>query len=654
MLEGGKMAGLSIGGLGSGMDIDGMISKLMAIESRPLYLMQNQQKLEQTKLSAYGQLSSSLDSFKSAVAGLQDTSKLIGVKASVSGSDGLLSASASNSARDGRYTVQVNQLATSHKIASGTFADAGKEVVLAKDDEIKISVGSKTFNIKAESDMTLNDLADKINDAKGGVSANVVNDGTGYRLTLSSTDTGASNKITVAAVGTPTGAGLGKLLYDPATATAPSATQAGETAKAQDAEVVIDGLTIKSASNTLSTAIQGVTLTLTKADKDKPQQITVASDSGGVKSALDGMVKAYNDLMGTIKSLTSFDMTGVKPGEPAKRGPLNGDATVRAIQSQIRAAFSTPVEGAGSFKLMAEIGLSFDKDGMMTLDEEKLGKAVGSKPDDVLALFAATGKLVDGKAGAGVTLLESTSKTQAGQYEVKIEQAPWVLEAASTSATVASAASFSLKVNGVEKTISLKAGDGVAELQAALNDPTTGFGAGKVTAAIVDGKLRLTAQEQSANSRVEVTRVNSGVADLEAFGIKVGISPDKVSGTIGGHPAMGDGISLKGAVGTPIEGLKIQIDGGPLGVIGTLNFNKGMSYTLEDTVQSMLDDKGLISARKDGIDSSIKNYDKQMEAMNARLDATEARLRAQFNAMDSYMSQMSSLNSMLVQSLSRM
>lgn len=649
------MAGLSIGGLGSGMDIDGMITKLMAIESRPLYLLQNQQKLEQTKLSAYGQLSSSLDSFKRAVAELQDTSKLIGVKASVGGSDGLLSVSASNSARDGRYTVVVNQLAASHKIASGSFADADKEVALAAGEEIKISVGSKTFNIKAESDMTLNDLADKVNDAKGGVSANVVNDGTGYRLTLSSTDTGESNKITVAAVGAPTGAGVSKLLYDPATVTAPSATQAGETAKAQDAEVVIDGLKIKSASNTLSTAIQGVTLTLTKADKDKPQQITVASDSGGVKTALDGMVKAYNDLMGTVKSLTSFDMTGVKPGEPAKRGPLNGDATVRAIQSQIRAAFSTPVEGGGSFKLMAEIGLSFDKDGMMTLDEEKLGKAVGSKPDDVLALFAATGKLVDGKAGAGVTLLESTGKTQAGQYEVKIEQAPWVLEATSTSATVASAASFSLKINGVEKTISLKAGDGVAELQAALNDPTTGFGAGKVTATIVDGKLQLTAQEQSANSRVEVTRVDSGSAsDLEAFGIKVGISPDKVSGTIGGYPAVGDGITLKGATGTPTEGLKIQIDGGPLGVIGTLNFNKGMSYSLEGTVQSMLDDKGLISARKDGINSSIKNYDKQMEAMNARLDATEARLRAQFNAMDRYMSQMSSLNSMLIQSLSRM
>ncbi|MCG9064509.1 flagellar filament capping protein FliD [Laribacter hongkongensis] len=649
------MAGLSIGGLGSGMDIDGMITKLMAIESRPLYLLQNQQKLEQTKLSAYGQLSSALDGFKSAVAGLQDTSKLIGVKASVSGSDGLLSASASNSARDGRYTVQVNQLATSHKIASGTFADASKEVVLAKGDEIKISVGSKTFNIKAESDMTLNDLADKINDAKGGVSANVVNDGSGYRLTLSSTDTGESNKITVAAVGTPTGAGVSKLVYVPGSSTtAPSATQAGETAKAQDAEAVIDGLKIKSASNTLSTAIQGVTLTLTKADKDKPQQITVASDSSGVKTALDGMVKAYNDLMGAIKSLTSFDMTGVKPGEAAKRGPLNGDATVRAVQSQIRAAFSTPVEGAGSFKLMAEIGLSFDKDGMMTLDAEKLGKAVGSKPDDVLALFAATGKLVDGKAGAGVTLLESNGKTKAGQYEVKIEQAPWVLAATSTSATVASAASFSLKVNGVEKTISLKAGDGVAELQAALNDPSTGFGAGKVTATIVDGKLQLTAQEQSANSRVEVTGVISGSADLEAFGIKVGISPDKVSGTIGGHPAVGDGITLKGAVGTPTEGLKIQIDGGPLGVIGTLNFNKGMSYSLEDTVQSMLDDKGLISARKDGINSSIKSYDKQMEAMNTRLNATEARLRAQFNAMDSYMSQMSSLNSMLIQSLSRM
>ena len=649
------MAGLTIGGLGSGMDIDGMITKLMAIESRPLYLLQNQQKLEQTKLSAYGQLSSALDNFKSAVAGLQDTSNLIGVKATVGGSDGLLSVSASNSARDGRYTVQVNQLASSHKIASGTFADAGKDVVLAKGDEIRISVGSKTVSIKAESDMTLNDLSGKINDAKGGVSANVVNDGTGYRLTLSSTETGASNKISVAAVGAPTGGGVSKLLYDPATVTAPSDTQAGETAKAQDAEVVIDGLTIKSASNTLSTAIQGVTLTLTKADKDKPQQVTVASDSGGVKTALDGMVKAYNDLMGTIKSLTSFDMTGVKPGDPAKRGPLNGDATVRAIQSQIRAAFSSPVEGAGSFKLMAEIGLSFDKDGMMTLDEAKLGKAVESSPDDVLALFAATGKLAGGKVGAGVTLLESTSKTQAGQYEVKIEQAPWVLAATSTSATVGGAASFSLKVNGVEKTISLKSGDGVAELQAALDDSTAGFGAGKVTAAIVDGKLQLTAQEQSANSRVEVTKVNSGsVSDLEAFGIKVGISPDKVSGTIGGHPAVGDGITLKGAIGTPIEGLKIQIDGGPLGVIGTLNFNKGMSYSLEDTVQSMLDDKGLISARKDGINSSIKSYDKQMEAMNTRLDATEARLRAQFNAMDSYMSQMSSLNSMLIQSLSRM
>ncbi|MCG9032672.1 flagellar filament capping protein FliD [Laribacter hongkongensis] len=650
------MAGLSIGGLGSGMDIDGMITKLMAIESRPLYLLQNQQKLEQTKLSAYGQLSSSLDSFKSAVAGLQDTSKLIGVKASVSGSDGLLSASASNSARDGRYTVQVNQLATSHKIASGTFADAGKEVVLAKGDEIKISVGSKTFNIKAESDMTLNDLADKINDAKGGVSANVVNDGSGYRLTLSSTDTGESNKITVAAVGTPTGAGVSKLVYVPGSSTtAPSATQAGETAKAQDAEVVIDGLKIKSASNILSTAIQGVTLTLTKADKDKPQQITVASDSGGVKTALDGMVKAYNDLMGTIKSLTSFDMTGVKPGEPAKRGPLNGDATVRAIQSQIRAAFSTPVEGAGSFKLMAEIGLSFDKDGMMTLDEEKLGKAVGSKPDDVLALFAATGKLVDGKAGAGVTLLESTGKTQAGQYQVKIEQAPWVLEtsqASSWSSVSVPGASFKLKVNGVEKEITALelTGDKDADL-AALNSKLKAVFADKVTANIVDGKLQFVAAEQSANSRVEITSADPLLSD---FGIKVGVSPDKVSGTIGGHPAVGDGITLKGAVGTPIEGLKIQIDGGPLGVIGTLSFSKGMSYSLEDALQSMLDDKGLISIRKDGINSSIKSYDKQMEAMNTRLDATEARLRAQFNAMDSYMSQMSSLNSMLIQSLSRM
>ncbi len=643
-------------GVGSGLDINGIISQLMTVESRPLSQLKAKESKEQQKLSAYGQVKGALSTFQNAVKALQDNAKFSGTKVSTSDKD-FLSASAGNTAQAGSYSVEIIDLAQSHKIASGTFSNS-KTALTTNGKNLTVEVGTKKLELTFDADLTLEELRDKINKEKAGVTANVVNDGTGYRLTLSATDTGAANTIKVSS--TSSSSDLDKLLYAGGGA-APSASNAGQTQAAQDAQVKIDGLTVTDSSNTLTKAIDGVTLTLTKkTEATKPITVTVTKDTGSAKSLIEGISKSYNDLMKTLDSLTYFKADTAKAGQLADAGILNGDSSIRFIRSQLRASFSTQISGiSGDYSLPASVGVGFDaKTGNMTIDSAKLTKALEADPQAVMKLFTASGKAAD----TGLNLVTANNKTKAGDYEVVLTDAPWVLQGSAAAGGGVGAAAFAgesmvMKVNGVAATIDLGAAfsgtngsttDVVNTLQSALN---TAFGSNVVSVSHNGSKFEFTAAKQNKDSRVEVTSIGSSAATY--FGLSNGsISPAKVAGTIGGIEALGDGITLTGSTGKDTEGLKIEITGGALGSRGTMTVTKGFGFAIDDAIESMVKKGGLLDSRTESINSTIKTLGREQDAFQTRLDDTEKRLRTQFSRLDSSLSQMQQMSTYMQQQLS--
>ena len=648
-------------GIGSGLDINGIISQLMSVESRPLSQIQAKEAKEQQKLSAYGQVRSALSTFQNAVKALQDNSKFSSTKATTSDKDSL-TVSAGAAAQAGKYTVDVINLAQAHKIASAKF-DSRNTALAVSGSTLTIEVGTKKLDLSLTSDLTLEELRDKINKEKAGVTANVINDGTGYRLTLSASETGASNKIKVSASPAP-GAGtpLSKLVYDPATTSLPDDVvgTAGQTQEAKDSEVKIDGLTIKDSSNTLTKAIDGVTLNLVKkTEVGKSVTVDVTKDTGSAKSNIESIAKSYNDLMKTLDSLTYFKADTAKAGQLADAGILNGDSSIRFIRSQLRASFSTQISGiSGDYSLPASVGVGFDaKTGDMTIDSTKLTKALEDDPQAVMKLFTASGKAAD----TGLNLVTANNKTKAGDYEVVLTDAPWVLQGSAAAGGGVGTAAFAgesmvMKVNGVAATIDLGAAfsgtngsttDVVNTLQSALN---TAFGSNVVSVSHNGSKFEFTAAKQNKDSRVEVTSIGSSAATY--FGLSNGsISPAKVAGTIGGIEALGDGITLSGSAGKDTEGLKIEITGGALGSRGTMTVTKGFGFAIDDAIESMVKKGGLLDSRTDSINSTIKTLGREQDAMQNRLDDTEKRLRTQFSRLDSTLSQMQQMSSYMQQQL---
>jgi len=308
----------------------------------------------------------------------------------------------------GQYAVEVQKLAASQALASAAFPPATQafttgHLVLQKGawsgNSFTAAAGSPPVTITIDAtNNTLAGIRDAINAANAGVSAALVNDGTGTRLTLLSKDTGAANafRITttdsngadttgnapVAGGGVP---GLWQLAYDPSAAGGP-VTNLTQTRAAQDAVVVVNGLTITSAANQITGAIDGVTLNLKKDAVGVINTLTLARDTGSVRAAIDAFVKAYNDFNATARQLTSYDPN------TKSAGPLNGDSTVRGARSLLAAALSTALgpTSAGGLQTLSDIGISVQKDGSLQVDSAKF-QAAASDLSKLALFFTAKG-----------------------------------------------------------------------------------------------------------------------------------------------------------------------------------------------------------------------------------------------------------------------
>lgn len=385
---------LSAAGIGSGLDITGMVSQLMTVERMPLAAMAKKEASFQAKLSAFGQIKSSLSSLQTAANALKDTTKFAATKTTV-GPDAGFTASSATGATSGNYSVQVEALATTQRIASNAateFVPADGSVE-AKTLDIRFGkVVDGVFEPGADETKTLSftgktieELRDAINDADLGVSASLVDNGTARQLVITGKETGAAQAFSIG--------GTVGLSFDPA-APAASPTTASVQAS-QDAKLTIDGIAITRPGNTVANAIEGVTLTLTK-ETTAAASLTVADDKSGARSAIDAFVKAYNDTHTLLKNLTSYN------AETRTASALTGDSTARNVQNKLRDLVGGALGGLGDTKQLAQIGITFELDGKLSIDDTKLDAALKDPARGVEAFFAGA----NGVKGLGETVSE--------------------------------------------------------------------------------------------------------------------------------------------------------------------------------------------------------------------------------------------------------
>lgn len=655
---------ISSPGLGSGLDVNSIVTQLMTLERRPITLLDTKEASAQAKLSAYGSVKGALSSFQSAVAALATPAKFATVKASTADAT-VISASAQNGAVAGSYAIDVSKLAQAQKLVSagqasssaaigtgtltfdfGTITGGSFDAPTGKYTDAAFTSngnGTKTVTIDA-AHASLEGIRDAINAAGIGVTATLINDGSGtpYRLALSGAGTGVDYSVKIGVSGD---AALSSLLaHDPA------GTQSlTQTVAAQNAEFTVDGLAITKATNSVTDVIQGVSLNLLK---EGATSITVARDSSGATTSINAFVKAYNDLNTTLSNLSKYDATN------KQASILTGDSAVRSVQSQVRGMFNSALTTAGGgLTTLSDIGISFKIDGTLQLDAAKLNKVIADPTKDVSTLFAAVGKSTDSL----VSFAASTDNTRAGSYALNITQLATQGKGVGSSAaglTITANANDTLNftIDGVAASVTLDAGTYTAAslasaLQSKLNGATALSDAG-VTASVTQnaGVLTVTSARYGSASKVTVTGGN-GTAGL--FGTATATDGFDIAGTIGGQNASGNGQTLT-ASGGYAAGLAVAVVGGTTGERGVVNFANGFAYQLDKLVSKLLDTNGVVDSRVDGLNASIKDIGKRREALELRMTQIEARYRAQFTALDTAIASMNKTSTFLTQQLANL
>ncbi len=663
---------LSSAGIGSNLDVNSIVSQLMMVERLPVTTLNRKEAGYQAKLSAYGSLKSALGSFQSAMNGLSSLSRFQAMSATPADAT-ILTASANSTAAPGSYTVVNTLLAQAQTLAAtgqasataaigasvtttltfqfgaitGGTLTAGKYTGATFTQDATQATGTVTLN---STNNSLQGIRDAINAANIGVSAAIVNDGSGatpYRLVLTSGSTGATESMKITVAGDATIAGL--LAHNPAAdpATSQKLTQSNA---AQDASFAVNGIAMTSASNTVTGAIPGVTLNLAKAGTTT---LAVARDTAAVQSAVQAFVKAYNDVNTLATNLSAYNAA-------TKKGAvLQGDSTLRTVQSQVRSTLTSKLTGlSGSVTLLSQIGVSLQKDGTMALDTAKLTTAMANNFNDIAGLFAAVGKPTDSL----LNFISSTANTKPGSYAVNVTT---LATQGNTTGSAAAGLTITAGVNdqllvvldGVSATVTLPAATYTAsalatQVQSSINGAAA-FAAAAAGVSVTQsaGVISISSNRYGTGSGVSMT--GNGLLDLLGVApvITAGVN---AAGTINGVAATGVGQTLTGAAGTVTEGLKIQVAGGVTGARGTLSFSRGYADQLSTLASNFLNINSPILSRTDGISKSIKDIGAQRDRLNQRLVDVEERYRAQFTKLDQMISSMSSTSSFLTQQLANL
>ncbi len=396
---------ISSAGLGSGLDVNSIVTQMMALERRPITLLKSEASQLNTKLSAFGRLQGVLSTLRDAAAKLGRDSTWDAMSAS-SGNTTALGVASSGKPMAGVYSVNVDRLASGQTVASRGFADSAA-VVGSGTLRIELGdfdaqpplpkAGASAVDIIIEPGAdSLAAIRDRINAAGAGVQASIVTDLGGARLVLRSSATGLENGFRIEVLADADGnpgdtSGLSALAYDPRVSTDPQA-GTSRVQTAANAQLRIDGLALESASNTVDGAIQGVSLTLRQAGV--ATEVRVEPDTDALKKAVDEFAAAYNETVRLLREQTRYD--------PATKtaGALQGDRGAVQLLGQLRSMFGDTSGASPVFQRLPDIGLTLNTDGRIVTDNAKLSSALTQR-DDLRKLFSNVDAQTPGNEGLG-------------------------------------------------------------------------------------------------------------------------------------------------------------------------------------------------------------------------------------------------------------
>jgi flagellar hook-associated protein 2 len=379
---------ISFGGIGSGMDTEGIVTALVGVERQGQTALQSKLTANNSSISNLSSVSSLLSKLKAASDALDTTAEVGSYKAT--SSNAAIVASSSGLASPGKYSITVDKLAKEQRTYSNTIASVG--TALGQAGTLKLGVGSgTTTDVSILATDTLDDVIGKINASGQLITASSFYDGTSYRIQLRGQDSGAANTLSITETGTTFGF------------TVPANTVQA----AQDAQIKLDGFTIKSATNQVTGAIRGVTLALT-AETTDAVTVGIENDPDGLKAKLNTLVDSYNAVVTKIKDLAGNGTV------KAKDANLAGDSMLRSINQRIAGALQTVTSSTATYGSLGSIGLALDRSGKLSLDSTKFSKAMAADPDAVTKVLAGAGTGGLGVMGAVSSTVDLFTKTGTG------------------------------------------------------------------------------------------------------------------------------------------------------------------------------------------------------------------------------------------------
>ncbi len=638
------MSTQSVNLISSVLDVQGIVDNLIYVESAPVRRMQSQSTSLQNKVSAFQSLNTKLSTLLNTVNDILYSGNVVPFRAvytfserlansifsrgSVESSDeSIISATAANVTSTGSYSITVSSLAQAKSMASGNFADTSTThtgtgiltIATGENDPVEVNIDS--------SNNTLIGVCSAINAANAGVTASVINDGSGspYRLLITANASGTANSFTV----TDNLSGGQALTFT-------------ETQAAADAQFVVNGVGITKSSNTISDVISGITFTL-KAPTSTAVTLNIGKATDSIVDALKDFVSAYNSINAFITNQFTYNST------TEQAGPLAGDSTLRRIQINLQNQIIQAVTNRfTSFRVANQIGLEFNRDGNLKLDENKLRSVLASDFTGVAALLLGDGtppnsiSISDNR----VSYVGKTEATQPGTYSIEVtslaEQA--FVVGTQTVTFLDKDETLTIIHEGAEAAAILLKDDSLETVLSKINSALSAQGMDVTATDDGTGRIKISTNGYGSAQSITVVSDKNNDSGGSGFGLTpvVGAGTD-IGGTINGHTAIGSGLTLTGAAGEVEEGLSVSIGQTTIGAYGSITIasqtegSEGSSILMN--LKSLLDGiidplSGPIHNATDSLNLSLRVLRDQISDYQDRLNIRRERLTLEFQKAD--------------------
>lgn len=540
------MAAIESLGLGSGVLTNDLVDKIVGAEREAAdKRFEREETIIDARITAYGEIKSLASTLQVATSALSLPSTSGSTTAS-SSDESILTTEASILAEPGTYSVEVLNTAKAHSVVTDAYSSIDEIIGTG---EIQITFGEITYDGTGgflsqdvdptkggppitidDSNKTLSGIREAINNADIGAKASIINDGSGYRLVITSEETGENNAMRIMTkddLGGTATSGLSSIAYNEVQT---GAGTMSETAKGEDALLKANGLTITRESNRIEEVVPGVTLNLLSADVGKPISIVVAPDTAGIQEKIQDFVNAYNEFKKFSDDLTSYN------SESDQAGLLLGDSTIRGIQSQVRSMISQPIAGLSGtkYRSLTELGVNTDRnnDYLLEFDPAVFSKAIREERDTVVSIMSKSGEATDSQ----IRYVNDSINTQPGTYGIEVTQL--ATQATYSGGSVAGLDfsspvvidgnnnNFSININGTTAAIELTQGSYATgeelakqiSFQINSNDALKKLSYAVSTSySATDKNFSITSNKYGAESQVSFTSTDSNTANTLGF-----------------------------------------------------------------------------------------------------------------------------------------